>query len=168
MSGPRASRRGTAADIVFALTMLAVSAWTILEASSIPPSPFDPIGSAGVPIWTACLLAGLAVLMLARLALGLTVGAAEDSLFVGIRDGATLAYRLRPDVAIATFLATALYIVALPAAGFRAATVVYLVGLGAYMSDRRPRSLLIVTLIAVVVATAIDLTFRRLLFIDLP
>lgn len=155
-------------DIAFALLMIANAAVTIWEARRIPRSPFDPVGSAAIPVWTAWLLIALAVLLLARLALGRSTAGEAQSLFVNLADEAEIDYRLRHDLAAASFVLTVAYVAAMPLVGFLLATFVYMLLLGWALCDRSRRSLMNTSAVALLGSIAIDWIFRRWLLIDLP
>ena len=68
-------------DLIFALAIIAIAGLVIWEARKQPRSPYDPIGAAGVPIWTAGIMIILAGSMLVRLALGKSTTGDAKSLF---------------------------------------------------------------------------------------
>lgn len=155
-------------DVAFALLMIASAAATIWEAQRIPRSPFDPVGSAAIPVWTAWLLIALAVVLLGRVALGRSTAGDAQSLFVNLADEAEIDYRLRPDLAALSFVLTVAYVALMPLAGFLLTTFVYMLLLGWALCDRSRRALIGTSLLALLGSLAIDWIFRRWLLIDLP
>jgi hypothetical protein len=168
MSAPPDSRHSRRADVAFALLMIAAAAVTIWEAQRIPRSPFDPVGAAAIPIWTAWLLVALAVVLLVRVALGRSTAGDAQSLFVNLADESQIDYRLRPELAALSFALTVAYVAALPLAGFLLATFVYMLLLGWALCNCSRLGLSSTAGAALVGSIAIDWIFRRWLLIDLP
>lgn len=164
------TRRARIADAVFALAMLAVAGTVWREASRLPPALFDPLGPKSVPMAICALLAALSLVLLVRTLLGLKVGSAATSLILGIGDAPPTEYRLRPGLALGTYLLTGLYILALslPGIPFLWATVAYLAILGVAMSDRTRKQVTGALLLAAIGGFAVDFIFRRIFVVDLP
>ncbi len=162
------TRRSRGADAVFALAMIGAAIATLVELRKQPRSPFDPVGAAAIPSWTAWIVIALAALLLLRLVFGRATAGAAQSLFVGIVDQAGLDYRLRPALALATFALTVAYAAVMPLIGFLAATACYLLALGWLLCDRKPVSLVVTGAIALLGSVAIDWVFRRILYVPLP
>lgn len=158
------------ADAVLGVVMLAVAALTWWEARKLPPAPFDPLGPKTFPIWLSYVLAALAILLLARLALGLDVGRSTTRLILGVGDEAPTAYRLRPGLAVFAFAWTVAYTAALTVTpvSFLVATIVYMAALGWAMSDRSPRQAATAAAIAVIGGAAINYTFTKIFVVALP
>ena len=165
---PADTRQSRTADAVFALAMIATAVITIIEARKQPRSPYDPIGAAAIPVWTSWITIGLAAVLLLRIALRRSTLGGAQSLFVGIVEQDALDYRLRPGLAVISFVATVAYAAAIPFLGFRLATLGFMLALGWLMCDRRPVSLLGTAVVAVVGSFAIDHVFRRWLLVALP
>src|SRR5262249_47349480 len=146
----------------------ATAVLTIFEARKQPRSPYDPIGAAAIPVWTSWVTIGLAAVLLLRIVLRRSTLGGAQSLFVGIVGQDTLDYRLRPGLAVISFVATIAYAAAIPFVGFRIATLGFMLILGWLMCDRRPISLFGTAVIAVAASFAIDHVFRRWLLVDLP
>jgi hypothetical protein len=157
------------ADFGFAVVTLGVCALTWREASTLSPALFDPLGPKTFPLWICGLLAGLAVLVLVRLALGAAVGASRTSLITGLGDDPSATHRTRPGLAVATFLLTAAYAAALSVPGlkFAIATAGYILALVLTLGPRGRRDILVAVLVAVVGAAAIDVLFRVVFAVDL-
>jgi len=162
------TRQSRLADGLFAVAMIAAAGATIFEARKQPRSPFDPVGAAAIPTWTAWIVIALAVVLLLRLALRRSTIGGAQSLFVGIVAQGEVDYRLRPMLALATLLLTVGYAALLPVAGFRTATVAYMLLLGWLMCDRRPASLAGTAVLAGAGGVAIDYIFRHVLYVPLP
>lgn len=153
-------------DLIFAVAAIAVAVLVIWEARKQPRSPYDPIGAAAVPMWTAGLIILLAVSILVRLALGKATAGQSKSMFTSTEsvDGS---YATRPWLSVAAIVASVIYVAAIPAAGFMASTVAFLWALGSILSDRSPRALAICAAIAVAGGIGLDTGFRAML-VDLP
>jgi len=162
-------RRRSAADVVFALAVMAVAAATWREASTLPPPLYDPLGPGSVPTWLCMALLALGGILLVRAALGRRIGQATQSLILGVSDGAPTDYRLRPLLAVLGFALTVAYVAALGAGmRFLWSTMAFLAALGIAMGDRSRRQVAIALAVAAVGAVAIDYLFRRVFVVDLP
>jgi putative tricarboxylic transport membrane protein len=168
MAAQNDTRQSRRTDIAFALLMIASAAVTIWAARRIPRSPYDPVGSAAIPVWTAWILIALAVLLLARVALGRSTAGDAQSLFVNLADQDSVDYRLRPELAAVSFALTVGYVAAMPLAGFLIATFIYMLALGWALCERSRQSLLSTAVLALAGSVAIDWIFRRWLLINLP
>lgn len=161
----RSSRR---ADVAFAIAMIGVAAVTIFEARRQPRSPFDPVGAAAVPMWTAYLMIALAAVLLLRLALGRSTAGSAQMLFVGLVKEEELDYRLYPRLAVVAFLLCVGYVAIIPLVGFAVATFVFMLSLGWALGAPDPRRLIGTAVLALIAAVANDYIFRRLVLLDLP
>jgi putative tricarboxylic transport membrane protein len=155
------NRSQVGADIALAIFLLAVAAVVGWGARSIAPPLYDPLGSAALP------LAGCAILTV--IAIHLLVGALR-SLPVAAPTPAPAApprYRL----ALALVLLVLGYVGAMSSgvAGFRWATLAFLVASGFLLAAGRARSLALpIIAVALVIAFGGYALFTRLFFIDLP
>lgn len=167
---PTANQKERRVDAIAALAMLAVAAITWWEASDLPPAPFDPLGPKTVPVWLCYALGALSLIVLGRLALGLKIGQSTTSMILGVSGDAPTDYRLRPGLAVFSFLWTVAYTAALTftPVSFLVATIVYLAVLGWAMCDRSRRQTLIALAVAVIGGIAINYTFTRIFVVDLP
>jgi hypothetical protein len=164
-------RTGRIADALYALALLLVSGLVWREAGRLSLAPFDPLGPKTFPLWIAGGLAGLALLMLARLASGRDLGRARQSMVFGLGDASEEAGHARkPLVALALFGLSLAYAAALGlrGLGFLLATGIYVFCAGALLGGFERRRLLPLAVLAVAVAVAADLVFRRLFALDLP
>lgn len=162
------SRRSRVADGVFAVAMIGAAVATLVELRKQPRSPFDPVGAAAIPGWTAWIVIALASLLLLRIAFGRSTAGSATSLFVGIVDQAELDYRLRPGLAVACFVLTLAFAALVPLLGFRMATVGYMLILGWLLCDRSVASLAITAGMALAGGIGLDALFRHVLFVPLP
>ena len=163
------ARRFAATNLVFGLSTLAISAIVWWEASKVRPSPYDPLGAGAFPKLVSVLLAGLAILLIARVLLGYAIGASDTSLISGLT-GLGETHRRRPILAVGVLAGLTLYIAALTltSVGFLWATIVFVAAVGFAMSDRRPRDLVLAGLIAVFIGVALNFLFTRVLIVALP
>lgn len=157
-------------DAIAALVALAVAGVVWWEASALPPAPFDPLGPGTIPVWLCYVLAVLALVMLGRLALGLRIGQSTTTMIMGISGEAPTEYRLRPGLAVFSFVWTVAYtaVLTFTPLGFLAATIVYMAGLGWAMCDRTPRQTVISLAVAVIGGFVIHYTFTKIFVVDLP
>ena len=158
-----ASRRR---DLAFALGILAVCALTIWEARKQPRAPFDPVGAAAVPIATATIMILLALVILVRLWLNRSTRGGAQSLFSST-EAADDSYVVRPAMSWMAIALSFAYAAAIPLAGFMVATIGFLAVFGWVLSDRSPRSTVIVTAVGLAGGVGLTLGFRALL-VDLP
>lgn len=163
-----ASRRRRV-DALSAIVVLVVAVGVFFAARREPKALYDPFGPGTAPMAVSAALALLAIVLLVRALLGLRIGQSAQSLILGLDGAPPAAYRLRPGLAVVTFVATVLFVAAM-AAGlpFLWSTLAFLFALGAAMTDRRPRSIAIAAVVTVVGAVAIDFLFRRILLVQLP
>lgn len=163
------SRSGRLADALYPCALLGVAGVVLREAGTLAPAPFDPLGPRTFPIWICYGLIALALVMLARVALGLDLGRAQQSMVLGL-DGEAGDHARRPFAALALFGLTAGYAAALSlrGVGFLAATGLYIALAGFLLSGFDRKKLLPVAGLAIGAAIATDLVFRRLFALDLP
>jgi len=155
------------AEIAYIVVILAVAAVVWHEASALPPAPYDPLGPKSFPIWVSYGLGALAIMMLARLAFGRTLGRAAQSMVTGF-DGAA-SHALSPWVAALTLLLGFAYGTALSfrSVPFLPATTVYLFLAGAVLGPMERKRLAVLAVFAVVAAVTLDYLFRALFNLDL-
>jgi hypothetical protein len=124
-----------------------------------------------VPIALSYVMAALAGVILVRVAFGLTVGHARQSLLVGLHeDSGDPGYRRRPDRAVATAALTALYVLLMHRGwlSFLPATAAFLTMLGVLLVPRTSRGFALSLGLGLGAAVLLDLVFRRVLILDLP
>jgi hypothetical protein len=158
------------ADVAFAVFCLGVAGVTWWEARGLPPGKFDPLGAGAVPILLCYVMAALAGVILLRVALGLAVGHARQSLLVGLHgEEGGVADRL-PGRAVVTGALTVAYVLAMHRGwlAFLPATAGFLALLGSVLVARTARAQAISLAVALVTAVFLDLVFRRILVLDLP
>jgi hypothetical protein len=158
------------ADVAFAVFSLAVAGVTWWEARGLPPGKFDPLGPGAVPILLCYVMAALGGLILLRVALGLAVGHARQSLLVGLHAEGDDAADRRPGRAVVTVALTVAYVLAMHRGwlAFLPATAGFLAILGAVLVSRTARAQAISLVVALATAVFLDLVFRRILILDLP
>jgi len=167
MQAEEARRRNL--DALAALVVLAIAVVVFLAARREPAPLYDPFGPGTAPMAISVALAILAVILLVRALLGLRIGQSAQSLILGLDGAAPAEYRLRPDLALITFVTSVLFVAAMNAdLPFLWSAMAFLLVLGAALSDRRPRSLVMAAAVAVIGAIAIDALFRRVLLVQLP
>lgn len=169
-SGAESGRARILPDLAFALFCLVVAGMMYREASRLPDSPFDPLGPGSVPMMVAGLLGALAVLLLVRLALGLKIGSAAQSIIVGMSSDEPPSHRRRPVTAVIGYLMTMAYVAVmhLDWLDFFWATLIYMALLGFLLLPRTRRAWATALVIAVISAASTQYIFTKILFIDLP
>jgi hypothetical protein len=156
------------ADAAFGLVMLVVAGVVFASAWELPPSLFDPLGPGAFPLMVSGLLGALALVLLGRLALGLSTGRARTSIIQGL--GAPQDFRARPWLAVGLYLWTCVYALVLAFAqiGFVAPTVAYLAVLGFALSGRTKREAVTALAVAVVGGVATWLLFSKVFLVIWP
>jgi len=168
MSGPSVTEepKSARADALFALAMMAVALLTMWGVRNQPRAPYDPVGAAAVPFWTAVAVLALASVLLVRVLLKHSTRGAAMSLFT-MSEAVDDSYAVVPRFSIYAVVLSFLYVALIPLAGFAAASALFMLVFGAALSDRTPRSLAIVAVVALLGGVGLDYGFRALL-IDLP
>lgn len=155
-------------DAIFGVVMLAVAVVVFATAWQLPPSLFDPLGPAAFPLLVSGLMAGLALILLGRLALGLATGRSATSIIQGMGDDP--GHRKRPLLAAGLYALTVLYVVALAYAriGFLLPTAVYIGVLGYALSGRSRRDGLVAVAVAAVGGLGTWYLFTRIFLVLWP
>lgn len=163
MSAGRGERG--AAEIGFALFLLAVSAAMWWGSLGLPPASLEPIGPAVFPRVISLIMALLALTILANA----LISGRQATPRADISEEKTGGTR-HWGLALATLLLSIAYLAAMQIGllGFRESTVLYLMALGAALTGFDRRRLLVVAAIAVVVGIGTHAVFTRLFYIDLP
>jgi K+ transporter len=146
--------------------MIAVSLLTMWGLRNQPKAPYDPVGAAAIPFWTAAIILCLAVVLLVRAITGRGNGGSAASMFTST-EAADDSYSVVPALSLYSIVVSLGYAALIPAIGFMAASVGYMLVLGWILSDRSPRATAIVVIVAVVGGVGLDVGFRALL-VDLP
>lgn len=162
MSNGRTARQ----DVGFALAMIAGGALTMWGLRNQPRAPFDPVGAAAIPFWTAATLMVLACLLLAGVALRRSMRGDAQSFFV-TTEAIDDSYEVRPALSAVAIAATLAFVAAIPLLGFRYAAIAFMFVLGWQLSDRTPRALAVVAALAVVGGVGLDAAFRAMM-VSLP
>jgi putative tricarboxylic transport membrane protein len=160
------SARLAKGDAAFAVSMIAVALLTMWGVRNQPKAPYDPVGAAAVPFWTAAIVLALAVVLLARVLMKLSTRGDAISMFT-MSDAVDDTYAVRPRLSVYAILLSVIYTAAIPIAGFMYASILFMLALGWLLSDRTLRALVLVAIVAVVGAVGLDAGFRALL-IELP
>jgi Tripartite tricarboxylate transporter TctB family len=166
VSAPDEAPKTARTDAVFALSMIGVALLTMWGLRNQPRAPYDPVGAAAAPFWTAAIVLGLAVLLLIRVLLRHNTRGAAASMFT-MSQAVDETYSVRPRLSVYAITLSFLFIAAIPIAGFLFSSIGFMVALGWLLSDRSRRALALVAAVAIVGAVGLDLGFRALL-IDLP
>jgi len=154
------------ADGAFAVAMICVGAVVIWGLRNQPKAPYDPVGAAAVPFWTAVLVIVLAGSLLVRVLLRHSTRGTATAYFVST-DAIDESYAVRPGFSISAMLAAFAYAAAMPFLGFAASSAAFMLFLGWQLGDRTPRALATVAAIAVAGGFGVDAGFRAMM-IDLP
>jgi hypothetical protein len=166
VSAPDEARKSARKDTAFALAMIGASLLTMWELRNQPRAPYDPVGAAAVPFWTAAIMVALAVLLLVRVFMKHDTRGEAISIFT-MSEAIDDSYAVRPRLSIYAIALSLLYAAAIPVAGFMLASIGFMLTLGWLLSDRTPKALALVVAVALVGAVGLDAGFRALL-IDLP
>lgn len=153
-------------DAVFAVSMIVVAGLTIWGLRNQPKAPYDPVGAAAVPFWTAVIVLTLAVLLLVRVMLKHSTRGDAISIFT-MSEAVDDSYAVRPWLSAHAIVLSFGYAAAIPVVGFMYASIGFMLILGWLLSDRTPRAFALVMAVALVGAVGLDQGFRALL-IDLP
>jgi hypothetical protein len=154
------------AELIYIALLLGIAGLIWREARTLPPAPYDPLGPGSFPLWVAYGLAGLALAMLLRLALGRSLGRASHSMVTGLEGEAE--HETSPATAILLLAVSFGYAIALSLrAPFLFSTMAYLFAGGAILGPLEKRRLAIVAVFAVVAGLALDTLFLRVFHLDL-
>ncbi len=155
------SRREPLADILFAVTVLALAGIVWWGTASLPPPRYEPLGSAALPRALALAMALLGLVLLGRAWAGRRLQAAPAS---------DLGFRPRPWLAAGVLAVLVLYVASmdLRLLGFVPASILALVLIGAMLTGFDRRRLPWLAGFVVVLVIAVQLLFTRVFYIDLP
>jgi len=156
-------------DLVGAIVVIAIGAFALFVARKEPPAHYDPLGPGTAPTVVSLLLLALGIILLLRAWSGLRTGQATQSMILGLDGEEPTDYRLRPRLAVFAYVATAAYTAALGfGVPFYAATIVFLIGLGAAMADFRRKRTIWVVGVGIVGAFVVKYLFGTVLLVSLP
>lgn len=150
--------RETRRDVAFAAFMIAAGAATIWGLRNQPKAPFDPVGAAAIPVWTAWIVIGLAALLLLRIALGKLTRGGAQSMFTST-EAIDASYEIRPGLSWIAIGLSFAYAAAMPFLGFALASAIFMFAFGWALSDRSPRMTAIVAATAVLGGYGLDAGF---------
>lgn len=166
-TGPEtaADKRGEAGEVARLLSyvaILAVSAWLFFEAGSLPTSRWDVLGAGAFP--------QLVFGVLALLALAAIVGALRGLRPAALADfgAATLGWLKRRYLVVALLALFGIYLAVLPLAGFSPATFVFLLAAQFLLLPRRPRTIAVALVLAVVFSFGLNELFASVFNVFLP
>ncbi len=154
---------GRRADLALVLLVWGFSAAILWAAWHLPPPQFDPLGPARMPMALAIVLILLGVGILVenprRRAAPAPIVATDES-----------PAPLRPEIALAAIVVTVAYVglMTFGLLGFRASTLLFVLGLGGILSRFRLRSMIPVAILAVAISFGFSWLFSEVLYVDLP
>jgi putative tricarboxylic transport membrane protein len=156
-------------DLILALVILAFSILIHVMALSLPPPLFDPLGSAAIPKLVS------AILVLISLIIGLgpflrKPEAAGKETLSAPASPEDVPPPLRPEIAAASIVIVVAYVASMSIGvlGFREATILFVIALGGVMSRFRGRTMIYLTIIALIIGFGFAWLFSEILYIDLP
>lgn len=158
MSQEPESAGETRRDVAFAAFMIASGALTIWGLRNQPRAPFDPVGAAAIPVWTAWIVIALAALLLLRIALGKLTRGGAQSMFTST-EAVDASYEVRPVLSWTAIGLSFAYAAAMPILGFALASAVFMFVFGWALSDRSPRMAGIAAIVAVLGGYGLDWGF---------
>lgn len=156
-----ARRANALAHLVLNGALAVLFATLFVRAGALPSSMWEPLGSGSFPR----LVLGVLILI------NLGIMAQEWRRYRGApraASGLVKRWLWRHRLAIGVLALFALYILGVPALGFRLASLFFLVLVQLALGVRRPRSLAIAAIIAVTFSFGIDWLFRDVFIISLP
>lgn len=155
------NRSHVAADVALAIFLLGVAAMVGWGARSIAPPLYDPLGSAALPLAGCAILSAIAINLLVRALRSLPGAARAPSPAAPPRHGLALGLVLLVIGYVGTM--------SFGVAGFRWATLVFLVAAGFLLAAGNARRLALpIVAVALVFALGGYALFTRFFFIDLP
>jgi len=166
VSAPDDARRTALTDATFALSMIAAALLTMWGLRNQPKAPYDPVGAAAVPFWTAALVMALGGVLLVRVLLRHSTRGEATAYFIST-DAIDDSYSVRPGLSAVAAVASFAYAAAMPLVGFAAASTAFMFVLGWFLCERTPRAALAVAAVAVVGGFGLDAGFRAMM-ISLP
>ncbi|MEO1017912.1 MAG: tripartite tricarboxylate transporter TctB family protein [Pseudomonadota bacterium] len=148
-------------DSALAVVIILFAALLYWEAFKLPPPFFDPLGSAAVPKFVACVLVVLALMLIGQQLLKKSTasGTPEED-----------AVRPMPLVAVGSVLAVVGYALLLQydLLSFRTASIVFVFVLGSILARFSWRVMRWILPIAVLLGFAFNFIFTQVFYIDLP
>jgi hypothetical protein len=148
-------------DAAFAAGMIGVGLAVVWGVRNQPRAPFDPVGAAAIPFWTAIAMIALAAILLLRTILRHATRGDAASYFVST-DAVDDSYEVKRSYAIYATLASFAYAGAMQTLGFLAASILFMAVLGWALGDRSKRANAIAVAVAVVASAVLDWGFRAL------
>ncbi|MCM0021313.1 MAG: tripartite tricarboxylate transporter TctB family protein [Tagaea sp.] len=158
MSQEPESAGETRRDVAFAVAMIGAGLLTIWGLRNQPKAPFDPLGAAAIPVWTAWIVIALATLLLLRIALGKLTRGGAQSMFTST-EAVDSSYEVRPVLSWVAIGLSFAYAAAMPLLGFALASTIFMFAFGWALSDRSPRMTAIAAVVAVLGGFGLDAGF---------
>ncbi|NWO09149.1 tripartite tricarboxylate transporter TctB family protein [Chromohalobacter salexigens] len=161
VAAPDTQRANALAHLLLNGALVVLFGALFIKAGALPSSMWEPLGSGSFPRLV------LAVLIV----INLGIMAQEWRRYRGAKastPGLTKRWLWRHRLALGVLALFALYIVGVPALGFRLASLLFLTLVQLTLGVRRPRSLAIAAIIAVTFSFGIDWLFRDVFIISLP
>jgi len=150
-----------------AMVVVIVLGAALVAGSQVLPEPvYEPVGPAAFPFW-----AGIALIILAIAAFGEALAAGTRPLPDAPQEQMPAPpLRERKDLAFLTIAVTALYGLAMDAAGlsFPVATSLFSFSLIVLLAGRKPKTLFLAALVALILGFGLQAVFMQIFYIDLP
>ncbi|EEE44389.1 tripartite tricarboxylate transporter TctB family protein [Roseibium alexandrii] len=144
------------------IVLLLVSAFLLIEAISIPKSRFEVLGAGAFPtLLYSCMI--LLLLAAAIRSLRALPAAAFSRFFKGIP-----AWAIERRLVFAVFACLAVYLAAMPMAGFRVSTFFFLLVLQFILAPKTPKTAILIVASSAVFSFGIEFVFDRVFQVFLP
>lgn len=161
VTDPNTRRAHALAHLVLNGTLVVLFAALFVHAGALPSSMWEPLGAGSFPRLI------LAVLIMINLGIMVQEWRRYRS-ETAAAPGLVKRWLWRHRLALGVLALFTLYIVGVPALGFRLASLLFLILAQLALGVRRPRSLAIAMVIAVTFSFGIDWLFRDVFIISLP
>ncbi|MBF9052383.1 hypothetical protein GTA62_20535 [Roseobacter sp. HKCCD9010] len=156
--------RALQADVLLALVMLIISAVLFYGGWQLPASRWEPMGPGGMPLITASALAGLSLILLARVLLKhRSAETADQTRASSLAEG-----RLPKVLACVAVSFVYLLLLALEILPFMVATVAYIIAYGLIDGGRGRRDLMVLVATALALGIGVSLILTEILIVQLP
>lgn len=155
------------AEINVCLFLIVVCCVVLWESRLIPPGSFEPLGSGPIPQATAALIIFLCVLTIWRAFKTLSFASHSESA-TATEQQDTHQPRYRDALVVCSLTVIYCLVLHTKKVDFSLATVVFLFLSIGYLVRFRPKSMLIVSLLAVVMGFGCQFIFTKVFVVDLP
>lgn len=160
-SVPNGERAKAVSHIIFNIALLSIAIMMFSNASGLPSSAWEPIGSGTFPRLILVILAMLNVMIIAK-------EITKLRLTTKLSEGSIKAWLWQHRLAFGVLSLFTLYALALPLIGFRWSTLPFVLACQFLLGARRPKQLLIAIIIALFMSFGLDALFRHVFTISLP